>query len=601
MLKKIFAKNKMLNYSSTQQKESNLLTSKNNSNLYSNKDLMQYLKNSRNKKNSNPTTNNNKTIKKSIKCEITYFHAKTFEYDSNQKENDNKEDSLEKKNTSRIDYRHCKNYPIEDIIHLKNIKDENQKKYWLVTYDKLIKSKNIIKILNHNNSIIGKNNSISTLIKPIYTESNLIIKTMKIPKFELFFVKGYDKPFVKPNKSKNNFILAKLYLLNQQEINKIINFINRIDDKINIDNYIPMTKKNLYQYIDINQISNLENKSDFNYPYCYIYYLGKFMNIGMYLFTNTFNYIKKYNIKNNILYSLPSSKKLYKLIKILIKSFPEYKPDYIINNIIKNDLYQNSKEKKYEINNYLSLLKHSVPNKMLLNKILRDTITGIQPNSSISLSSLPFESGNLTKSSEITKKEIKISTRIRDINEIKKNISEGHKGEFKSSLNSMNNNYFLTGGQIATNYLSTNHTMMPSNSIRAYSNKHSIKNNAPFIAKPNEINTNKRKTYCRNLYKGKIIIPKNKNEIKKKSEKILINNFRNEENKESKENKENININNIINKKNDNNNTKFQNNKEKIDINGVNKNKQINKKGIKEDIKNEYHTPKKKKKIRYYK
>ena len=116
------------------------------------------------------------------------------------------------------------------------------------------------------------------------------------------------------------------------------------------------------------------------------------MNISMLFFTNTFNYVKSYQINHinnmdnslNIIYSLPSSKKLYKLIKTIIKTFPDDEPEDIINNVICNDLYLNSKEKKNEVKKYFSLLKHSVPNKLLLNKVLRETITGIQTNSSIS-------------------------------------------------------------------------------------------------------------------------------------------------------------------------------------------------------------------------
>ena len=81
----------------------------------------------------------------------------------------------------------------------------------------------------------------------------------------------------------------------------------------------------------------------------------------MFLFINSFNYLKTYNINNNLIYSLPSSKKLYKFIKILIKSFPEYNIDFIINSVINSDLYSNHREKKFEIFKYLSLLEHSVP------------------------------------------------------------------------------------------------------------------------------------------------------------------------------------------------------------------------------------------------
>ena len=67
----------------------------------------------------------------------------------------------------------------------------------------------------------------------IYSETSIKTKTIKIKNFELFYVEGYDKPFVKPNKNNKSFIFARLYLLTLKEINKILNFINRIEDKTN--------------------------------------------------------------------------------------------------------------------------------------------------------------------------------------------------------------------------------------------------------------------------------------------------------------------------------------------------------------------------------
>ena len=608
MLKKrqISETKQIFNFSS-QQIDSHIVSPNNSNNNFTNNDLKQYLKN----KSYIPTSKTHKSIKYTIKYEIKNFQAKTFELESDIKslELDNNSDSKEDNNTSKIDYRHYKNYPINDIFPLK-IENENQKFYWLVTYDKLMKTKNIIKILNHNKcNSKNKYNS-----KQLYTESNIKSKTMKIPNFELFFVKGFDKPIVRPNK--NKFILAKLYLLTKNEINKILNYINRIDDKININKYISMNKKYSYHYIKIK--NNSDYNKDFNYPYCYIYYLGKFMNISMYLFTNSFNYLETYNIKSNLIYSLPNSKKLYKLIKILIKSFPEYNPNYIINNIIRSDLYLNSKEKKYEIFNYLSLLKNTVPNKQLLNKVLHDTITGILVNSSISVSSAPAESGDHIKSSEKikkeqiktsegTKNEIKISSLKSSTNKVKKCISVGNKKfELKNSINSKNNNNFLNAGQIGTTFLSTNHTLLPSNSVRNYSNQNSVGNNIPSNIIPYERKNRLRKTYGNYYFgnnRGKI--PKINIKLKKISAKHFNYKCKNKEKNDNKNNKENIDINNILNIKSDDNIiiNKHNNNKENIYNDGIYKKNKNNNKNSKEENNNksEYHTPKKKKKIRYYK
>ena len=97
------------------------------------------------------------------------------------------------------------------------------------------------------------------------------------------------------------------------------------------------------------------------------------------------------------IYSLPSSKRLYKLIKLLIKSFPEYSPNYFLEYLIKRNLYKNFENKKNEILKLLSLNSFSVPNKQLLNKVLRETIAGIQTNTSISGSSLCIESNEINK------------------------------------------------------------------------------------------------------------------------------------------------------------------------------------------------------------
>ena len=596
----------LLNFSSSQQKGN--YTSSSNKNNISNKKkvsckgLLFYLKNSRNKIESN--INNNKTNisinNKFKKLKTNNYLSKTFELESDKKSNKNNEkEFFENKSTFKIDYRHFKKYPLKDIIPMRKFENDNDKLFWLATYDKLIKSKKILKILNYTNFIGEKN----TNTKPIYTEASLKIKTMKIPNFEIFFVKGYDKPLVRPNKNKNSFILIKLYLLTKNEINKIINFINRTDDKINIDNYISISQKNLFDYIENKNNSDINNINfDLNYPYCYIYYLGKFMNISIYLFTNSFNYIKSYNINNNIIYSLPSSKKLYKLIKVIIKAFPEYNPEYIINYIINFELYSNSKEKKYEIYKYISILKPSVPNKYLLNKILRETITGIQTNSSISYNSLAVDSNDQLKTSEKILKEKRLIGK-QSSDENKNSIPFGNKFEIKSSLNSMNN--FFLNGQIGTTNLSTNNTMMPSNSIRTLSNKNSFGNNIPLLTIPYEIKNNiKRDTLGnylgnKNLFLGNNLMPKKNINIqdKKISCKNLVNKIKN------KDGKENIDINNVLNRKK---NEKVLNSKKtfKEPINNgdlIKKKKNENKKLSKEEHKNEYHTPKKRKKIKYYK
>ena len=130
---------------------------------------------------------------------------------------------------------------------------------------------------------------------------------MKIQDYEIFYVKGFDKPFVRPKK--DSFIQAKLYLLSIKEINKILNYINKTKDKMNIDKYInsSISKSENHIYELINIKSQIQNE-DISYPYCYFYHIGMFMNISMILFPNTFNYLNQEADNHNklLLYSLPS-------------------------------------------------------------------------------------------------------------------------------------------------------------------------------------------------------------------------------------------------------------------------------------------------------
>ena len=164
------------------------------------------------------------------------------------------------------------------------------------------------------------NNDIKSDEKPIYTENSLKVKFIKIDNFEIFFVKGFDKPFVRPKK--DSFILAKLYLLTVKEINKIINYINKTKEKFTIKEIINIENtESENNYCELTDNKNNFKDVDISYPYCHFYYVGKFMNISMLLVTNIFNNLESQeNNNNSLIYTLPSPRKLYKLIKLLIKS-----------------------------------------------------------------------------------------------------------------------------------------------------------------------------------------------------------------------------------------------------------------------------------------
>jgi hypothetical protein len=334
----------------------------------------------------------------------------------------------------------------------------------------------------------------------------------------------------------------------------------------------------------------------------------------MILFTNSFNYIKINKKVNNIidddnkslniLYSLPNSKKLYKLIKLIIKFFPEYNPEYIIDHIINSDLYSNSKIKKNEVLKYFSLLKQSVPNKLLLNKVLRETIKGIQTNSSHSISSNPFDSVNQNKKSEI------INNNINNSKQLLKSKMSSNKTKVISikCKNSNNSNCFLIG-QYGSNFISTNYSLVVNNSskkynIKNYSFKKSIKNNASIINCPYDDhsmknNTKEKVQNNKNIKNIKHISNKIIDIKKKSSNNVTINN-------NIDENKENIDINFLLIRNNEKNfinsldlNKNIDNDNDNEGLNKIKKNDKKKKK--RQDSKNKYHTPKKKKKIIYYK
>ena len=525
--------------------------------------------------------NNSKKIENTnninIKADINTKKIISQELSNYNNEEEILESNPKEKSTSKIDYRHYKSYPIKDIFPLQNISNNNLDLYWLVTYDKLMKPKKILKILN---------NDIKSDEKPIYTENSLKVKFIKIDNFEIFFVKGFDKPFVRPKK--DSFILAKLYLLTVKEINKIINYINKTKEKFTIKEIINIENtESENNYCELTDNKNNFKDVDISYPYCHFYYVGKFMNISMLLVTNTFNNLESQESNNNsLIYTLPSPRKLYKLIKLLIKSFPEYSVNYFLEYLIKRNLYRNYAEKKSEILNILSLNNSSVPNKFLLNKVLRETITGIQTNSSISGSSLHIDSDESSKClNKIENENQKRISLIKNNNNLL-----GFKNSLKSS-----NGLYLNGPIGSINYLSTNQTIRACNSIKTLQNSFKY-NFIPTITIPNEINNARNEKESFGVYLTGSTNFQNRlscNLLPRKEKGIEVKKNNN------KKDKENIDINLILNKKKSD--MFFGNkieNKNSINSNIVNKKKEKRNKINNSKI---YHTPKKRKKMKYYK
>jgi hypothetical protein len=343
----------------------------------------------------------------------------SYDYENNiinlniKNDNDNyndqiKEDEDDEEDTNRIDYRY---YP--KIPEIESNKDNHY--YWLATYDKLMKKSKIIKILNYYTELSSsskKNNEI--LIKNNDEESNKKDKNNKIKKYnfkeksmilegyEIYFLKKYNKPFIRPKKDGHIFI--KLYLLSLDQINKIFSYINRLEYKSYINGIDLIGEKNYFKII------NNSNKTIYNYST--IFFLGTFVNINIYLFSH-YESLKKQNNKDEFNKNdLPSSNKLAKLIKVLLINFPDFSKEYFIDYLTKatfNDynLENNEKDKELfeqklkEISSLLlsinkKSLKLSKRNKYNANSVIKNVIQKI-PTYTQSSHNTPNEFNNISE------------------------------------------------------------------------------------------------------------------------------------------------------------------------------------------------------------
>ena len=286
--------------------------------------------------------------------------------------------------TDRIDYRY---YP--KIPEIESTKDNN-KFYWLATYDRLMKKSKIIKILNYYTDI----NNQESNDKKLYDEKyNFKEKSLVIKGYEIYYLENFNKPFIRPNKDGKIFI--KLYLFNIEQINKIYSYINRLEYKFYINDLDKIHEKDLYQNI-INQ-----NKSKYNYST--IICLGSFMNINIYLFSH---FEKNQNNFQNNINILPSSNKLAKLIKVLMINFPEYSKNdfinYLTNFISKDNTTKDSlNEKKREVSALLTSatkasLKFNLKCKNSTNSVIKNIIKKI-PTYTISSHKTPDEFNSLSE------------------------------------------------------------------------------------------------------------------------------------------------------------------------------------------------------------
>ena len=115
--------------------------------------------------------------------------------------------------TKKIDYKYITNYPIKKTSNEIVI---NDKFYWFAAYGKLIKTKNVMKIIKY----YLKKDADYTI-----KQRGLVIKN-----FEISF--GNDsRPYI--HYSKGGYIFTKLYYLSIKEINCIFNYINKIEHNYN--------------------------------------------------------------------------------------------------------------------------------------------------------------------------------------------------------------------------------------------------------------------------------------------------------------------------------------------------------------------------------
>ena len=304
------------------------------------------------KKNKLNDSKNNKNISKS-------FNGENDEKNSGK----NNEET-----TKKIDYRFYTNYPIIINNNSENRKERKENKHWLAVYDKLIKRKNLLKILNYYENEKNKSDKkLNNIYQELIKEKLLIVKD-----FDIYFMKESNRPFIKY--IKGNCIFVKLYLLTIDQINLILNYVNRYKLSFTLDNIRFLYQKGNYQKI---------NDNFKNFPYNIVYHMGNYMNINIYGFSNfniyDNNYISSYN---NLNQKFPSSKKIAKLVKILMINFPNYSFNFFLCYLLSKIRFENFSKKSEEIKNLIySKHKSLVP---LINRYYNNSINNSKMHSTYS-------------------------------------------------------------------------------------------------------------------------------------------------------------------------------------------------------------------------
>ena len=243
--------------------------------------------------------------------------------------------------TKKIDYRYYTNYP-EKIIDIISKTDKIKKYFWLAVYDKLMKKNKLMDLLNY--------------YEKKYDESDIKEKVIMIKDFDIYFFPNSNKSYIKY--CKDSYVFLKLYLLTIHQINLIISYINRIKYFFKENNLNSIHKKGAFKYI---------NNTESNIKYNIIYCMGIYMNTYIY----SFSYLPETNFKKQtkinkdlsfykINQNYPDSKKVAKLVKILISNFPHYSVDFFICYLLSKIKFQNFNEKSKEIKNFIYFKKNPI-------------------------------------------------------------------------------------------------------------------------------------------------------------------------------------------------------------------------------------------------
>ena len=267
---------------------------------------------------------------------------RSIKENTNRNNNLNKEESdknINEEETKKIDYRYYTNYPLKDYLNNNynnfNIEEKKRNKiFWIATYDKMMKKQKLIKILNY----YSKNKK--------YEENDIKEKLIQIKDFEIFFPNQSHNPFIYYNQK--GIIFTKLYLLNLENINILLSYMNRIKINIKENELDKLIIKGDYKIISENN----------NFKYNIIYFMGTFLNINIYGFSNICNDEDNNKYKNNSLsiddnQKTPSSKKVAKLVKLLMSNFPKYNSDYFINYLLSKKNLSNYLQKLNEIKSFI--------------------------------------------------------------------------------------------------------------------------------------------------------------------------------------------------------------------------------------------------------